>query len=59
MDEEEEAAKVYWGTCQCHGRSHEFQSQLDGRGIIAASNSQSILVTKNKCMYRLRNDMIH
>ena len=57
MDDEEEAAKVFWGTC--HGRSHKFQSQLDGIDFVEVLNSQTILVTMNKRMYRLRNDMIH
>ena len=46
MDDEEEAAKVFWGTC--HGRSHEFQSQLNGIDFVEALNSQGILVTMNK-----------
>ena len=57
MDDEEEAAKVFWGTC--HGRSHEFQSQFDGIDLVEALNSQTILVTMNKRMYRLRNDIIY
>ena len=40
MDDEEEAAKVFWGTC--HGRSHEFQSQLDSIDFVEALNSKLI-----------------
>jgi hypothetical protein len=46
MDDDKEAAKGFWGIC--HGRSHKFQSQLDG---IESKhwNSEIKLRKKNVC----------
>jgi hypothetical protein len=57
MDDEEEAAKAFWGTC--HRRSHEFQSQFNGIDFVEsrliASNARITLGRRWRIEAELEN----